>query len=193
MVTRKSRSIPMDTGIIEGCRFLVPGSGMLICRLGWQRKSTWMKPWPAIMQRAGWCSPCLGFTLFMSVAGTLFILILGERTNRALARARDNLEGEVAKRTAELQENQEQLAGGRGTLPSASGFRRGGNLWRRPGRKGGIHQSGSQSNVGIRIRRTHRTRCPPAIHHSHGDGTAIPKKSVQCTDPMSMEPPPHDR
>jgi polar amino acid transport system substrate-binding protein len=51
----------------------------------------------------------LGITLLLSVAGTLFVLILGERTNRALARARDNLEGEVSKRTAALMQNQEQL------------------------------------------------------------------------------------
>ena len=44
----------------------------------------------------------LGFTLVLSVGAILFVLIIGERTSRALMRARDNLEGKVAARTAEL-------------------------------------------------------------------------------------------
>jgi polar amino acid transport system substrate-binding protein len=51
----------------------------------------------------------LGFTLFLSVGAVLLVLILGERTSRALMTARDNLEAKVDERTAELQENQNQL------------------------------------------------------------------------------------
>ncbi len=51
----------------------------------------------------------LGFTLFLSVGAVLLVLILGERTSRALMTARDNLEAKVDERTAELQENQKQL------------------------------------------------------------------------------------
>ena len=52
----------------------------------------------------------LGFTLFLSVSVVLLVLILGERTSRALMKARDNLEAKVDERTAELQEKQKQLA-----------------------------------------------------------------------------------
>lgn len=52
----------------------------------------------------------LGFTLFLSVGAILFVLIIGERTSRALLRARDNLEEKVVERTSELTEKQGQLA-----------------------------------------------------------------------------------
>jgi len=52
----------------------------------------------------------LGFTLFLSVGAILFVLIIGERTSRALMHARDELEQKVADRTSELQENQERFA-----------------------------------------------------------------------------------
>jgi polar amino acid transport system substrate-binding protein len=51
----------------------------------------------------------LGFTLFLSVGAVLLVLILGERTSRALMTARDNLEARVDERTAELQVKQTQL------------------------------------------------------------------------------------
>jgi two-component system sensor histidine kinase/response regulator len=44
----------------------------------------------------------LGFTLLLSVAAILFVLIIGEKTSRALMRARDDLELRVKERTAEL-------------------------------------------------------------------------------------------
>ena len=44
----------------------------------------------------------LGFTLVLSVGAILFVLIIGERTSRALMRARDNLEKKVTERTADL-------------------------------------------------------------------------------------------
>ena len=50
----------------------------------------------------------LGVTLFLSVGATLFVLILGERANRALSLARDNLEKKVADRTAALAEAEER-------------------------------------------------------------------------------------
>jgi PAS domain S-box-containing protein len=51
----------------------------------------------------------LGFTLLASVGAVLLVLILGERTSRALMKARDNLEAKVGERTAELQDKQTQL------------------------------------------------------------------------------------
>ncbi len=52
----------------------------------------------------------LGFTLLLSVGAILFVLIVGERTSKALMRAKDDLESKVVERTAELQNNQKQLA-----------------------------------------------------------------------------------
>jgi PAS domain S-box-containing protein len=51
----------------------------------------------------------LGITLFISVGAVLMVLVLGERTSRALMKARDSLEEKVAERTAELTKNQQQL------------------------------------------------------------------------------------
>jgi polar amino acid transport system substrate-binding protein len=44
----------------------------------------------------------LGFTLFLSVGAVLLVLILGERTSRALRKSQDELELRVQERTAEL-------------------------------------------------------------------------------------------
>jgi PAS domain S-box-containing protein len=44
----------------------------------------------------------LGITLLVSVGGTLFILTTGERTNRVLRKARDELEDRVEERTEDL-------------------------------------------------------------------------------------------
>ncbi len=51
----------------------------------------------------------LGFTLILSVIGTLFVLIVGERTSKALIAARDNLEDKVKERTAELENAHESI------------------------------------------------------------------------------------
>jgi len=50
----------------------------------------------------------LGITVFLFVGATLFILILGERANKALSAARDNLEEEVLDRTAALADAEER-------------------------------------------------------------------------------------
>ncbi len=44
----------------------------------------------------------LGLTMFLSTSATLLVLVLGQRTSRLLARAKDSLEDTVAKRTSEL-------------------------------------------------------------------------------------------
>ena len=51
----------------------------------------------------------LGVTLFLFVGTTLFTLISGERSNRALIRARDELEERVIRRTSELGEKKKEL------------------------------------------------------------------------------------
>jgi PAS domain-containing protein len=52
----------------------------------------------------------LGITLFLSLGGTLFVLTTGERTNKALIRARDELEDRVEERTEELQKATKQTS-----------------------------------------------------------------------------------
>ena len=54
-------------------------------------------------------SGVLGITLLLSVSATLLVLVLGERTSKALAAARDDLEIRVTERTAELRENQKRV------------------------------------------------------------------------------------
>ncbi|WP_031479213.1 transporter substrate-binding domain-containing protein [Maridesulfovibrio frigidus] len=44
----------------------------------------------------------IGFTLFLSIGATLLVLVLGQRTNKLLESAKDNLENTVAERTSEL-------------------------------------------------------------------------------------------
>ncbi|MFC1866686.1 transporter substrate-binding domain-containing protein [Thermodesulfobacteriota bacterium] len=51
----------------------------------------------------------LGFNLLLSIGAILFVLLLGERSSKALMEARDRLEERVEERTTELRENQEQL------------------------------------------------------------------------------------
>jgi PAS domain S-box-containing protein len=51
----------------------------------------------------------LAVTLLLSVAGTLLMLIVGQRANRVLSRARDELELRVDERTAELKQSEATL------------------------------------------------------------------------------------
>jgi PAS domain S-box-containing protein len=50
----------------------------------------------------------LGATLFLSLGGTLFVLTTGERTNRILLKAKDELEDRVEERTQDLSKANEQ-------------------------------------------------------------------------------------
>ncbi|MBF0368762.1 MAG: transporter substrate-binding domain-containing protein [Magnetococcales bacterium] len=50
-----------------------------------------------------------GLTLLLSVALTMFTVLLGERATRTMARARDELEGKVLERTTELENIYERL------------------------------------------------------------------------------------
>jgi len=50
----------------------------------------------------------LGITLFLTVGAVLFTLILGERANKALTKARDELEDKVEERTKDLAESEEK-------------------------------------------------------------------------------------
>jgi len=51
----------------------------------------------------------LAVTLLLSVGGTLLILVTGQRTNRVLSQARDQLERSVEERTAELRASEASL------------------------------------------------------------------------------------
>jgi polar amino acid transport system substrate-binding protein len=61
----------------------------------------------------------LGITLFLSLGGTFFVLATGERTNRALRQARDELEDRVAERTRNLNLAKEQFSTLLENLPGA--------------------------------------------------------------------------
>jgi polar amino acid transport system substrate-binding protein len=52
----------------------------------------------------------LGITLLLSLGGTLFILTTGERTNRVLRKARDELESRVEERTQDLSKANEETS-----------------------------------------------------------------------------------
>jgi polar amino acid transport system substrate-binding protein len=52
----------------------------------------------------------LGITLFLSLGGTMFVLSTGERTNKALIKARDELEDRVEERTEELHKATKQTS-----------------------------------------------------------------------------------
>ncbi len=118
----------------------------------------------------------LGFTLLLSVSVVLLVLILGERTSHALMKARDNLEAKVDERTAELQENQQQLEAA-------------------VERSGLLLDSAGEGIFGVDLDGTVAFINPAAnrmlgyesdellgqevhqkIHHSHADGSGYPKE-----------------
>jgi PAS domain S-box-containing protein len=109
----------------------------------------------------------LGVTLFLSVGATLFVLILGERANRALSLARDNLEKKVADRTAALAEAEERS---RLLLESAEegifGVAEDGlvNFINPAGLK--MLRFNAEEVIGQKIH--------PLIHHTRPDGTPYP-------------------
>ena len=116
----------------------------------------------------------LGTTLFLFVGATLFILILGERANKALSLARDDLEKRVEERTAELKENQDQLERAeersRLLLESAGEgiFGVGENELVNFINPAGLKMLGFKAHEVIG-RKIH-----PLIHHTHADGTPYP-------------------
>jgi PAS domain S-box-containing protein len=61
----------------------------------------------------------LGVTLFMSLVGTLFVLVTGERTNKALTRARAELEDRVEERTWDLNAAKERFSSLVENIPGA--------------------------------------------------------------------------
>jgi PAS domain S-box-containing protein len=116
----------------------------------------------------------LGTTLFLFVGATLFILILGERANKALSLARDDLEKRVEERTAELKENQDQLERAeersRLLLESAGEgiFGVGEN-----GLVNFINPAGLKM-LGFTAHEVIGQKIHPLIHHTHADGTPYP-------------------
>jgi polar amino acid transport system substrate-binding protein len=117
----------------------------------------------------------LGFTLFLSVSVVLLVLILGERTSRALMKARDNLEAKVDERTAELQEKQNQLEAAVERsgliLDSAGEGIFGVDL---AGKLAFINPAANRM-LGYESDELIGQEVHQKIHHSHADGSVYPK------------------
>jgi polar amino acid transport system substrate-binding protein len=121
-------------------------------------------------------SGVLGFTLLLSVCAVLLVLILGERTSRALMTARDNLEAKVDERTTELQEKQKQLE---------TAVERAGLLLDSAG-EGifGVDLAGKVAFINPAANRMLGYESDDLIgqnvhqeiHHSHADGSSYPKE-----------------
>jgi PAS domain S-box-containing protein len=109
----------------------------------------------------------LGVTLFLSVGATLFVLILGERANRALSLARDNLEKKVADRTAALAEAEERS---RLLLESAQEGIFG---VAEDGLVNFINPAGLKM-LGFNTEEVIGQKIHPLIHHTRPDGTPYP-------------------
>jgi polar amino acid transport system substrate-binding protein len=118
----------------------------------------------------------LGFTLFLSVSVVLLVLILGERTSRALMKARDNLEATVDERTAELQEKQTQLEAAVERsgliLDSAGEGIFGVDL---AGKLAFINPAANRM-LGYESDELIGQEVHQKIHHSHADGSGYPKE-----------------
>jgi PAS domain S-box-containing protein len=109
----------------------------------------------------------LGVTLFLSVGATLFVLILGERANKALSLARDNLEKKVADRTAALADAEERS---RLLLESAGEGIFGVG---KDGLVNFINPAGLKM-LGYRSDEVIGHEIHPLIHHTHADGSPYP-------------------
>ncbi|UCD80842.1 MAG: transporter substrate-binding domain-containing protein [Desulfobacterales bacterium] len=118
----------------------------------------------------------LGFTLILSVAAVLLVLILGERTSRALIKARDNLEAKVDERTAELQDKQTQLEAAversHLLLDSAGEGIFGVNL---EGKAAFINPAANRM-LGYESDELIGQKVHEIIHHSQADGSSYPKE-----------------
>jgi PAS domain S-box-containing protein len=118
----------------------------------------------------------LGFTLLLSVGAILFVLIIGERTSRALMRARDGLEQKVTERTAELQANKKELESAveraRLLLDSAGEGIFGVDL------EGAVAFINPAANrmLGYEPEELIGVDVHAKIHHSRADGSRYPKK-----------------
>ena len=109
----------------------------------------------------------LGVTLFLSVGATLFVLILGERANKALSLARDNLEKKVVDRTAALADAEERS---RLLLESAGEGIFGVG---KDGLVNFINPAGLKM-LGYRSDEVIGREIHPLIHHTHADGSPYP-------------------
>jgi polar amino acid transport system substrate-binding protein len=109
----------------------------------------------------------LGVTLFLSVGSTLFVLILGERANRALSLARDNLEKKVSDRTAALAEAEERS---RLLLESAGEGIFGAG---KDGLVNFINPAGLKM-LGYKDYEVIGQKIHPLIHHSYAEGSPYP-------------------
>jgi PAS domain S-box-containing protein len=118
----------------------------------------------------------LGITLFLSIGATLLVLILGERTSKALTLAKDDLEKKVAERTAELQDKQDQVEAAeersRLLLTSAGEGIFGVDL---DGRVTFINPAASRM-LGYRSDELLGQDVHAKVHHSHTDGSRYPKE-----------------
>ena len=119
----------------------------------------------------------LGITLFLALGAVLLVLILGERTNRALMKAKDTLEEKVNERTAELEKKQEQFAEAeeraRLLLNSVGDGIFGVDL------HGKVMFTNAAANhlLGYEPDELIRQNVHEKIHHSHADGSLYPAET----------------
>ncbi len=116
----------------------------------------------------------IGSVLLILVSSTFFILVIGERTNRTLLKARDELEDKVQERTAALWEYQKELEETeertRLLLESVRDGIFGVDL---DGRVTFINPAALQM-LGYKADEMMGQEVHSLIHHSHGDGSDFP-------------------